>query len=189
MTTCAKALQAWSAKEETPLEEAKIVKIYAQIPPITKMDNSLNQLVACEQLSMSTNAIDRILPLPGLKSLQRLSVGRNNLKKIDAALAADHGNTLKQLWCSYNKISTLDGIDKLLALEVLYISNNSLKSLDELSKLGELKNVKDVLYLGNEMYNGLSKEERRIEVLKRIPHVTKIDGEMVTPAERESAGV
>ena len=62
MTTCAKALQAWAAKEETPLEEAKIVKIYAQIPPINKMDNSLNQLVACEQLSMSTNAIDRILP-------------------------------------------------------------------------------------------------------------------------------
>ena len=69
MTTCAKALQAWAAKEETPLEDAKIVKIYAQIPPINKLDNSLNQLVNCERLALSTNAIDRLIPLPGLKSI------------------------------------------------------------------------------------------------------------------------
>ena len=86
MTTCAKALQAWAAKEETPLEDAKMVKIYAQIPPISKLDNSLNQLVNCERLSLSTNSIDRLIPLPGLKSLKILSVGRNNLKKIDDSL-------------------------------------------------------------------------------------------------------
>jgi hypothetical protein len=36
------------------------------------------------------------------------------------------------------------------------------------------------LYLGN-------REAARIEVLKRIPNVLKIDGDMVKPAEREAA--
>jgi dynein light chain 1, axonemal len=189
MTTCAKALQAWAAKEETPLEEAKIVKIYAQIPPINKMDNSLNQLVACEQLSMSTNAIDRILPLPGLKALKILSLGRNNLKKVDAALAQDHGNTLEQLWVSYNKIGSLDGINQLQALEVLYMSNNNITSVDELAKLAGLPKLRDVLFIGNPFANGFDKAEYRVEVIKRIPQISKLDGEMITPVERESAGV
>ena len=189
MTTCAKALQAWAAKEETPLEDAKMVKIYAQIPPISKLDNSLNQLVNCERLSLSTNSIDRLIPLPGLKSLKILSVGRNNLKKIDGSLAADHGNTLEQLWASYNKIGSLDGIDKLSALTTLYLSNNKIANFDELSKLADLAELRDILLIGNPFYEGLSKDERRIEVIKRLPQVTKVDGIMVTPGEREAAGV
>ena len=95
MTTCAKALQAWAAKEETPLEDAKMVKIYAQIPPISKLDNSLNQLVNCERLSLSTNSIDRLIPLPGLKSLKILSVGRNNLKKVQEIKSMNVGAFIK----------------------------------------------------------------------------------------------
>ena len=30
------------------MEEAKVVKLYCQMPPITKLDNSLNNLKACE---------------------------------------------------------------------------------------------------------------------------------------------
>eukprot|EP00944_MAST-04C_sp_MAST-4C-sp1_P002669 g2669.t1 len=189
MTTCAKALQAWAAKEETPLEDAKVVKLYAQIPPINKLDNSLNQLVNCERLSLSTNAIDRMIPLPGLKALKILSVGRNNLKKIDGSLGADHGNTLEQLWVSYNKIGSLDGIDKLSALTTLYMSNNKISSFDEMAKLSDLSELRDVLFIGNPCYDGLTKEERRIEIIKRLPQVTKIDGLMVGPDEREAAGV
>lgn len=33
----------------------------------------------------------------------------------------------------------------------------------------------------------MSREQARIEVLKRIPQVAKIDGDMVKPAEREMA--
>ena len=40
---------------------------------------------------------------------------------------------------------------------------------------------------GNPIYDDLAKEQARIEVLKRLPNLTKIDGDMVKPGERESA--
>jgi dynein light chain 1 len=44
-----------------------------------------------------------------------------------------------------------------------------------------------VLFVGNEIYNDLAKENCRIEVLRRLPQVAKIDGDMVKPTEREIA--
>ena len=93
-----------------------------------------------------------LIALPGLKALKILSVGRNNLKKIDGSLAADHGNTLEQLWASYNKI----GIDKLTALTTLYMSNNKISSFDEMAKLSDLTELRDVLFVPA---HGLTKEE------------------------------
>ena len=43
--------------------------------------------------------------------------------------------TLKELWCSYNKIKVLDNVTSCKKLEVLYISNNELKGYEELDKL------------------------------------------------------
>ncbi len=37
------------------------------------------------------------------------------------------------------------------------------------------------------MYEGLTKEAARIEVLKHLPNVAKIDGDMVKPTERDEA--
>ena len=50
-----------------------------------------------------------------------------------------------------------------------------------------LAELRDVLFVGNPMCEGLSREEQRIEVLKRLPNVMKIDGDMVKPSEREEA--
>jgi dynein light chain 1, axonemal len=47
--------------------------------------------------------------------------------------------------------------------------------------------LRDVLFVGNPIYDEMSREQARIEVLKRIPQVSKIDGDMVKPAERELA--
>jgi dynein light chain 1 len=44
-----------------------------------------------------------------------------------------------------------------------------------------------VLFVGNPIYDDMSKEQARIEVIKRLPNVAKIDGDMVKPAEREAA--
>lgn len=41
---------------------------------------------------------------------------------------------------------------------------------------------------GNPIYDGLAPEQQRVEVLKRLPQLTKIDGVMVTPGERTAAG-
>jgi hypothetical protein len=43
------------------------------------------------------------------------------------------------------------------------------------------------LLAGNPCYEGLDKAAAKLQVLKRIPHVSKIDSEMVSPGEREAA--
>jgi dynein light chain 1 len=45
-TSCKDAIKNWEAKNDEPAADAKIVKLYAQVPPIDKMDESLNQLEA-----------------------------------------------------------------------------------------------------------------------------------------------
>lgn len=149
------------------------------------MDNSLSALKNCEVLSLSTNAIDRIAGLSGMGKLRILSLGRNNLKKIEKL--DEVAETIEQLWISYNEISSLDGLLGCVNLTTLYCSRNSIKSFSELDKIASLTKLKDVLFLGNPMYDNLSKAEIRIEVLKRLPSVTKIDGELVKPDERETA--
>jgi len=37
------------------------------------------------------------------------------------------------------------------------------------------------------MYDDFPKDQVRIEILKKLPNVSKIDGDMVKPAERELA--
>jgi dynein light chain 1 len=63
-------------------EDADYIKLYCQIPPIVKMDSSLGGLRNCERLALSTNSIDRIIPLAGMGKLKILSVGRNQIKKV-----------------------------------------------------------------------------------------------------------
>jgi len=185
MTTCNLAIKAWEAKEGQSAEEAEVVKLYCQIPPINKLDNTLNTLKNCTQLSLSTNAIDRLIPLAGMKKLKIISLGRNQIKKIEKL--DDLVDTLEELWISYNLISSLDGLSSLTKLQVLYMSNNNIKNWSDLDKIAGLPELRDVLFVGNPIYEGLSREEQRIEVLKRLPNVAKIDGEMVKPAERELA--
>ena len=164
---------------------AKKVSLICQLPSIKKMEPTLNVLTACEQLSLSTNSIDRITPLPGLKALKILSLGRNLIKKIEKL--EDNASTLEELWLSYNQIDKLEGLAGMKRLRVLYLSNNAIKSFDELIKLRELPALEDILLLGNPCYEGLTKEQRRVEVVKRLPKIKKLDGTLVTDTEREAA--
>lgn len=55
------------------------------------------------------------------------------------------------------------------------------------STQASLPNLRDVLFIGNPIYDEVPKEEARIHVLRRLPQVAKIDGDMVKPLERELA--
>ena len=65
MTSCKDAIKNWETKTGEVAAEATAVKLYAQNPPISKMDAALNSLDKCEHLSLSTNSIDRLIPLTG----------------------------------------------------------------------------------------------------------------------------
>jgi len=168
-----------------PQAECKKVSLICQLPPIRKMDNKLNDLVACEHLSLSTNAIEKIQPLAGLKKLRILSLGRNQIKKVEKL--DDVSATLEELWISYNMIEKLDGLSALKKLRVLYISNNKIKRFDELLRLKDLPELEELLLLGNPCYDELSKDDRRREVIKRLPKLKKLDGQVIGTEEREKA--
>ena len=138
--------QGMGGGEQGSPEEAKIVRLYAQMPPISKLDNKLNDLKNCVHLSLSTNCIDRFNTALALPKLRILSMGRNNLKKIEKLEGC--AGTLEELWLSYNQISNLDGVDSLSKLTTLYMSNNKLSSWDELSKLAGLAELRDILLVG-----------------------------------------
>ena len=50
-----------------------------------------------------------------------------------------------------------------------------------------LKKLKDVMFAGNPMSENMGKTEYRVKILRHLPQVTKIDGELVKPDERDAA--
>lgn len=107
-TSCKEAIRRWEAATGLTPAEATEVKLICQVPPMDKMDESLNQFENASRLSLSTNAIERMIALPKLKQLKILSLGRNNIKRIMAL--EEIGLTLEELWLSYNSIEKLDGL-------------------------------------------------------------------------------
>ena len=184
-TSCKEAIKNYEAKSGQNAAEAAEVKLICQLPPIDKMDDSLNQLEACQKLSLSTNAIERMIALPKLKNLRILSLSRNNIKRIMAL--EDVGATLEELWISYNQIEKLDGLQPCVKLSVLYISNNKIKALDEIAKVAQLPEIKNVLFYGNPIYGEKSKDEMAPHIVKRIPQIETVDGKMISPAVRKQA--
>ena len=87
--------------------------------------SSLLTLANCVHLSLSSNGIDKIANLNGLKKLKILVLSRNNIKNLNGLDAV--GDTLEQLWISNNNIEKLKGVHVLKKLKVLYIANNGVK--------------------------------------------------------------
>eukprot|EP00931_Biecheleriopsis_adriatica_P073215 TRINITY_DN47545_c0_g1_i1.p1 TRINITY_DN47545_c0_g1~~TRINITY_DN47545_c0_g1_i1.p1 ORF type:complete len:192 (+),score=61.22 TRINITY_DN47545_c0_g1_i1:75-650(+) len=178
-TSCPKAIALWSEKNEgANPEEAEVVKLLCLSPPIEKMDSSLNQLVNVKHLALSTNCIDKMISLPALKHIEILSLGRNMIKKISGL--EEIGATLKELWISYNQISTLDGLQPCGKLTTLFISNNKIKDWGELDKLQANQELTNILLLGNPVYEGLTKKQARPKVLEHLPKIATLDGELLT---------
>merc|ERR1719238_2529571 len=54
------------------------------------------------------------------------------------------------------------------------------ESWDELTKLTQLPELKNLLLVGNPIYEGFSKRDVCPMVLKRLPNLGSLDGEMIT---------
>merc|ERR1712159_314141 len=92
--------------------------------------------------------------------------------------------------CEHLQLST-NAIDKfgvalsLPNLKILSVGRNVIKKFDKLDDLGD--NLRDILLVGNPMYEGLEPTDAKIEVLRRLPNLAKIDGAMVLQSERDAA--
>ena len=76
-------------------------------------------------MNLCTNSIDKIANLNGLKNLVILNLARNNIKNLTGLDAV--GDTLEQLWISYNAVEKLKGIQVVKKLKILQITNNKIK--------------------------------------------------------------
>ncbi|XP_053922527.1 dynein axonemal light chain 1 isoform X2 [Cuculus canorus] len=175
-TTIKEALAKWEEKNGQKASEAKEVKLYGQIPPVQRMDESLSTLVNCEKLSLSTNCIERIANLSSLKKLRILSLGRNNIKNLNGLEAV--ADTLEELWISYNFIEKLMGIRVMKKLKVLYMSNNLVKDWAEFERLAELPLLEDLVFVGNPLQEKYASDQKNSwieEATKRVPTLKKLD--------------
>ncbi|KAJ3304990.1 Dynein light chain 1, axonemal [Kappamyces sp. JEL0829] len=170
------ALKIWEEKHPGQnIQEAQVIKIMMTQPFINKMDSSISTFNKLEQLSLSTNAIEKISNLNGLDSLRILSLGRNSIKKIEGLETVS--GTLQELWLSYNLIDKLNGIECCKKLKVLYISNNKLKDWAALQPAAGLTLLEDVLFSGNPVEEKATADGNWVsEITKRFPYAKKLDG-------------
>jgi dynein light chain 1 len=144
-------------------------------------------------------------------TLEELWISYNQINSLDGLSMCTN---LTTLYVSNNAIKAWNELDKLVGGCVLFLSNVCTRpwaicllgihkqSLSPhtyhlvashiflcliLSSQAGLPNLRDVLFVGNPIYDDMPKEQARIEVLKRLPQVAKIDGDMVKPTERELA--
>ncbi|KAK3233616.1 hypothetical protein CYMTET_56100 [Cymbomonas tetramitiformis] len=192
-TTVKEAIKAFETNKMVKATEAEKVELWGQVPPIEKMDATLSTLKACKHLSLSTNNIEKISSLSGMDNLTILSLGRNLIKKIENLDGV--ADTLEELWISYNQIDKLTNIEKLTKLRVLYMSNNKIEKWSEIEKLAALECLEEVLFVGCPIFEGFrdgtapttTGHPWRIEVLKRLPNLKKLDGVPVEMEEKEQA--
>ena len=111
-------------------------------------------------------------------------MARNQIKRIQGL--DEVGQTLRELWLSYNSIEKLEGIQSCVKLTTLYISHNKIKNWDEVSKLSQLLSLKDLLLSDNPIY-GEDKEAAKPKVIKRVPTLEILDGRVVTEEVRSKA--
>eukprot|EP00892_Ulva_mutabilis_P009606 jgi/Ulvmu1/7017/UM033_0076.1 len=185
-TTIKEAIKRFEdSKSCVAAEEAKVV-LLGQCPPIEKMDATLSTLKSCVHLALSTNNIEKISSLTGMENLKVLSLGRNCIKKIENLDGI--ADTLEELWLSYNLVEKLAGIEKLSNVRVLYLGNNKIKDWAEVERLASLEKLEDLLLKGCPIFEDASAAGNyRVEVLKRVPQLKKLDGVPIDVDEREAA--
>lgn len=102
-------------------------------------------------------------------------------------ISKEVSETLKELWISYNSISTLEGLSQCFKLKVLYIGNNNISDYKELNVLANLTQLEDAVFKGNpcclEGGNIMKPADLPFnivvsEIKSRIPSLVTLDGEL-----------
>ncbi|XP_022255596.1 dynein light chain 1, axonemal-like [Limulus polyphemus] len=141
------AIKIWETKSGKKAAEATELKLIGQQPPIDKLDASLSALVNCEKLKnfIFGKKLDKITsrfaPEFHLPVVVVLQVRWNPYQEAI-------GDSLEELWISYNLIEKLKGVNALKKLQVLYMSNNLVKDWAEFQRLAELPVLEDLVFVG-----------------------------------------
>ncbi|TDG43281.1 hypothetical protein AWZ03_010307 [Drosophila navojoa] len=176
-TTIKDALARWEDRTKMEAVTALDIGLQFQYPPIEKMDATLSTLVECQKLSLSSNMIEKIAGISGMKNLRVLSLSRNYLKNLNGIEAL--AETLEELWVSYNNIEKIKQIELMKALKVFYISHNLVKDWAEFARIGVPPNLSDITFIGNPLNENMDPAAFLAEAIRRLPNLKKLDGEPV----------
>ena len=95
---------------------------------------------------------------------------------------------LEELWISYNQLSSLAGIEKAPKLKQLFMSNNQIKDWAEIDRLGMgCPALSDLNLINNPVGSDLEAFDRRVQILKRVPTLSKLDGLPIEQEEIDAA--
>jgi len=164
-----------------------------------KLKNKYNQKISIiRRLALSSNTIDRIGYMTGLRNLKILSLSRNNLKNLTGLEVL--GDTLEQLWISYNHIEKFKSIHTLKKLRIFYFAYNQIKDWSEIAKLNELTALEEITAYGNPIHERIvgdnfspeptqpmteADKQYRHEFIVRISHLKKLDGRVFLDKDDE----
>lgn len=118
--------------------------------------------------------IEKIAGINALKNLKILGLSRNYIKNFSGLEAV--GETLEQLWISYNLIEKIKGVNALKALKILYMGNNLVKDWSEFNRLAEIPKLEELVFTGNPLCENMDPEEFREKCVKKLPNLKKLDG-------------
>ncbi|SBO28473.1 dynein light chain 1, putative [Plasmodium knowlesi strain H] len=215
--TISQCIKNWEQKNGRKISEEEEVSFICHIPLIEKLDNSINSLEKCKRLSLSTNRIEKLVPMSGLSTFVHvetvigLLVSRfadqlsncplllplvtENIEILSLGrncikkfqFLEDISGTLKQLWISYNNIDKLDNLQSLKKLQVLYLFHNKIKNIEEVDKLSVLPELAELGLKGNPLYEGKTNEYMKLVILKKLPQLKVVDNETITEKQRNDA--
>ncbi|KAI9363882.1 hypothetical protein DFJ73DRAFT_956341 [Zopfochytrium polystomum] len=115
------------------------------------------------------------------RKLQKLYLAANKL----TAIELEDTPNLQILHLRENQINSLSGFNESLkALHYLNLRNNAVESIDEVEKLAALPCLKTLVLSENPVEQI---PNYRLEVIKRLPKLEKLDKEAVSDEEREEA--
>ncbi|KAJ2946555.1 hypothetical protein O0L34_g12609 [Tuta absoluta] len=182
--SCKEAIAAWEKDKNKVAGEAEVIELQFRWPPIEKMDGALSTLTACKKLSLSTNMIDKIAGIAGMRNLKILSLGRNYIKSLAGIETV--ADTLEELWISYNPIDKMKGIGSMKQLVVFYMANAMVKEWIEFNRLQDCPKLRDVVFIGNPiMENQPDVDTWREQAAKRLSQITKLDGVPIIRPEED----
>ncbi|KAJ3052298.1 Leucine-rich repeat-containing protein 23 [Rhizophlyctis rosea] len=148
-------------------------------------DNKLSNLPLPEfhellHLEARGNKLTNLAPIVCPK-LQRLYLANNNISSLTGL---ENKQSLQLLHLRANKIRSLDVIGDLGALSYLNLRSNQIENPKELDKIASLQNLKAIVLMDNPIDQ---LPTYRLELLRRLPKLERIDKDPVSEEEKEEA--
>lgn len=154
---------------------------------LTEIDNSIKLAPNLKSLVLNHNKLSSISNLTSLLHLTHLSVSYNLISICDH-LHTKLGNILS-LDLSQNSISSLEGVSKLYSLECLDVSCNNVSCFDDISCIGSLPCLENLILTGNSVTTTIDYRIKILEIFEERAKEICLDNERPSQQELDKVAI